>query len=158
MTGGIVRALAFTPDGARLVSAGDFGELYIWDFSTGRMQEPVPSRKRVQSVAVSPDGRLLAVGCSYPFAFASGAHPPAPAYVIGLPDGRVEHALAGHRVYVFAASFRPDGKRLATLGAEGTIRVWDTGSGKELLRFETRPGSLGLAYSPDGQWLVEFGA
>ena len=39
----------------------------------------------------------------------------------------------------------------------GEVRVWDAGSGKELLRFETRPGSSGLAYSPDGQRLVEIG-
>jgi serine/threonine protein kinase len=32
-----------------------------------------------QAVAVSPDGSLLAVGCSYPFAYQTDEHPPAPA-------------------------------------------------------------------------------
>ena len=65
--------------------------------------------------------------------------PPVPAYLISLPDGRVRHELDGHLRFVFAVAFRPDGNRLATFGEEGTIRVWDTGSGREL-----RAISLGL--------------
>ncbi len=54
---GIVRALAFSPDGAQLSSRGAPGEdLVVWDLSTGRIQARVPSASAVQSVAVSPDG------------------------------------------------------------------------------------------------------
>ncbi len=38
----------------------------------------------------------------------------------------------GTSLLVQAVAFRPDGKRLATIGEEGTIRVWDTGSGRQL--------------------------
>ncbi len=63
-------------------------------------------------------------------------------------------------------AFSPDGARLAALtkpaGAEvsraaGEIRIWDSGSGEERLRFETGPASAALAYSPDGKWLAEIG-
>src|SRR5262249_44907337 len=90
--------------------------------------------------------------------YKTGEHPPAPAYLIGLPEGRVRHALTGHSVYVHAVSFRPDGKRLATLGAEGTIRVWDTGSGRELraISLSTAPGVIGggIHWSPGGERLA----
>jgi WD40 repeat protein/predicted Ser/Thr protein kinase len=60
---GIVRALAFTPDGTRLVSGGDLGgELLVWDLSTGRIQGRVRSRTSVGPVAVSPDGARIAAG------------------------------------------------------------------------------------------------
>ena len=67
---------------------------------------------------------------------------------------------------VQSVAFSPDGSHLAALTrpagsddpkAAGEVRVWDAGSGKERLRFETRPGSSGLAYSPDGQRLAEIG-
>jgi WD40 repeat protein/serine/threonine protein kinase len=122
----------------------------------------LPTTAETHSLAVSPDGSLLAVGCCYPFAGASGEHPPAPAYVLGLPDGKVRHALAGHEVYVYAVSFRPDGKRLATLGGEGTIRVWDTASGQlvRAMDLSTSSGGVpyhewaGLHWSWDGRWLA----
>jgi WD40 repeat protein len=41
--------------------------------------------------------------------------------------------------------------------AFGEVNVCDAVSGKALLRFATRPGSAGLAYSPDGNRLVELG-
>ncbi len=63
--------------------------------------------------------------------------------------------------------FSPDGARLAALTKQagpvealrsaGEVRVWEAGTGRELLRFETRPGSCGLAYSPDGRRLAEIG-
>ena len=84
----------------------------------------------------------------------AGEAPPVPAYLISLPDGRVRHELAGHRRFVHAVAFRPDGKRLATLGDEGTIRVWDTGSGRELRAI--RPGRLG--YSSGGRCGAAAGA
>jgi WD40 repeat protein len=114
-------------------------------------------------VAVSPDGRLLAVGGGAPFTRDSGAVPPISAYLVSLPDGRVRHKLTGHKRLVHAVLFRPDGKRLATIGEEGVIRVWDTASGQELrvinpgVAFFQRngvPPSPILSWSPDGRQLA----
>ncbi len=124
----------------------------------------LPTTAQSFSVAVSPDGRLLAVGCWDPDAVtrtrARGESPPVPAYLISLPDGRVRHELAGHNLIVNAVAFRPDGRCLATLGSEGTIRVWDTGSGRpqRTISLGTR-GALSkigrrLSWSPDGRRLA----
>jgi WD40 repeat protein len=118
----------------------------------------LPTEAESQSLALSPDGRLLAVGCSDPYRI-GGEAPPVPAYVISLPDGRIRHELPGHSRFVHAVTFRPDGKWLATLGDEGTIRVWDAGSGRELRALNASTVGLGvelagLGWSPDGRRLA----
>ncbi len=42
---------------------------------------------------------------------------------------------------------------------DGTVRVWDLASGKELRRFSPNVGTLhGVSFSPDGKYLVTGGA
>ena len=66
-----------------------------------------------------------------------------------------------------SVAFSPDGARLAVLTAPigldvshsvREVRVWDSGSAKELLQLRgATTGSSGLAYSPDGGRLLEIG-
>ena len=72
----------------------------------------------------------------------------------------VRLALAGHGTRVLSATFSPDGRRLATIGDDGTTIVWDPDTGEEILRLpgSTVPGDLvtaqRVAYSPDGKLLA----
>jgi WD40 repeat protein/tRNA A-37 threonylcarbamoyl transferase component Bud32/tetratricopeptide (TPR) repeat protein len=123
----------------------------------------LPTNAQSFCVAMSPDGRTLAVGCWDPDAVNRSYTNPAeissvPGYLISLPDGQVQHELAGHNLAVVAVAFRPDGRRLATIGREGAIRVWDTSSGRQLNTISF--GSLnffyvsGLSWSADGRRLT----
>jgi WD40 repeat protein len=71
---GWATALSFTPDGRRLISGGDDGNLYVWDdLAWPSLAEPVwypgvvsNPQAAAQSVAYSPDGEKLAIGaCLY---------------------------------------------------------------------------------------------
>jgi Tol biopolymer transport system component len=66
----------------------------------------------------------------------------------------IQLTLRGHEGFVNSVAWRSDGKRLATASeSDGTVKVWDTESGKELL-------TLGhdlvndVAWSPDGKRLA----
>ena len=54
--------------------------------------------------------------------------------------------------------FSPDGKRLATANGDGTVKVWDTLTGKELLTVHCDPARWGgvkaVSFTPDGRWLA----
>jgi WD40 repeat protein len=58
-----VPALAFSPDGRILVSAGNDGAFQVWDVAGWRVRTIVQGlRSRVWTLAFSPDGRFLTSG------------------------------------------------------------------------------------------------
>jgi WD40 repeat protein len=58
---GLVTSLVFSPDGKRLVSAGEDGFVKLWDTRTGQEALTLGGHTgAVRSVAFSPDARLLA--------------------------------------------------------------------------------------------------
>jgi WD40 repeat protein len=60
--------------------------------------------------------------------------------------------LAGHSKYVTSLAYSPDGCRIATGGADGTLNLWDAATGTLIRRtHEGYPGHVGaVAFSPDG--------
>ena len=72
----------------------------------------------------------------------------------------IRRTLEGHGVSVLSADYSPNGKQLATIGADGTIILWNSGTGDEILRISgtTTPGDLvttqRIAFSPDGKFLI----
>jgi WD40 repeat protein len=54
--------------------------------------------------------------------------------------------------------FSPDGTRLATASGDGTVKIWDSESGEELLTLFGHTGRIfGLVISPDGTRLATAG-
>jgi WD40 repeat protein len=63
---GVLRALAFAPDGRTLASAGDDGDVRLWHVATAQELATWPLRAgpalRINAIAFSPDGAALAAG------------------------------------------------------------------------------------------------
>jgi WD40 repeat protein len=60
---GIVRALAFTPDGPTLASRSTDWSVRLWDVATGRERAALVGHTQdVYSLALTPDGKTLVEG------------------------------------------------------------------------------------------------
>jgi WD40 repeat protein len=148
---------SWSPDGERLACA-ERQHVTIWDVSAGKAVLQLPHRTRycVRVPAWSPDGRHIATVEQHSIKvwdLATGQE---------VPRFRLPATYNGHEAYPMGpwitAAWSPDGKWLACAGFPGTIRVWDTATGEEVLPLTGHDGVTGsLAWSPDSAWLASNG-
>ena len=71
--------------------------------------------------------------------------------------GQEQNRLDRHQGSVRSVVFSPDGKQLATSGADSTVRLWNL-SGKQLAELKAPQGSVwSVVFSPDGKQLATSG-
>jgi WD40 repeat protein len=75
--------------------------------------------------------------------------------IVDPRDGRQIQALAGHVGMIHDAGWSRDGTLLATTGFDETVRVWEIGSGRQILSVKPLPSyACSVAFSPDGRTVV----
>lgn len=145
--------LSFAAAG-RLLAAGIVDKkLIVWDV-TGKTERQLGTNARDYSlVKFSHDGRLLALSEGYTvriWELASGRELP----TLNVPNNGIISTQVGG----LFAGFSDDGRKVATGGFGTQTIVWDTATGKQLLRMNGRSNmAYDVAFSGDGLQLLSGG-
>ncbi|HUS67018.1 MAG TPA: protein kinase [Kofleriaceae bacterium] len=135
----------FSPDGARLATAGSDHDAFTWDAATGARTAALAHTGAARRIQYSPDGSMVLTASS------DGS-----ARLWDAATGRSLRALAEGVVTVQEALFSPDGRLALTLGVDDSVRLWRTSTGALVATLRgANPTSAitegaGCAFSPDG--------
>ncbi len=141
--------VALAPDGGGLVVGCQFHDVAVYRFATSTWRRRYVTGSYlviVLAVAYSPDGRALAAGLE------SGA-----LLILDEETLAVRARLEGHAGPVIGVTFSPDGRTVASVGSDRMIRLWDPETGQERLALPCERTGTRLAFSPDGQALLNWG-
>jgi WD40 repeat protein len=131
--------LLYTCEGQRFVFEGDPGAVSAWRVSDGRAVFKIPVQGRI--IAVSPDGRLLAVSDAQ--------------HSVRLYDARNGQAIGGpwpSLGRVWSLAFSPDSARLVASGWSAEVRVWTVANPA------AAPPAPRLLKHPRSTWAAAFSA
>src|SRR5262249_40545059 len=138
-----VLGVALSPDGSHAVSGGNDSTVRLWDVKTGKELHTGKAPGSVRCVAYAPDGRYVLSGHS-------GAGSDNLIRLWSVEDGQEVRSYRGHSSDVNAVAFLPDGRSFVSASMDGTVRLWELKTTKELRRMEHRGGAYDVAVSPDG--------
>jgi WD40 repeat protein len=149
-----VWCLAFTPDGATLITGGE-GRLRAWDVATGREAvtfgsvvseadgKPLP----FSSVAIMADGKTLCSG-----------HEDGTIRLWELATGKVKKVFRVTTARLECVVLSPDNQNVGYVLSSGRMGLWDLAAGKPRLRLAAgRAKAWCLAYSPSGKMIASGG-
>ncbi len=150
--------VAYHPDGKRLAVLNVRNAVTMWDADTGK---PGPEFRGLTGTAgeirpsfaitddgvmlFSPDGSRLVTAANQDHS----------ASVWDTESSRELFLLTGHRALVTGATFRPDGRQIATGDGNGVIKLWDAGTGRPEASIRGHDRRiLGLIFDPAGKSLA----
>lgn len=148
-----IYALAFSPDGQTLATAGYDRLIHLWSIPAKPNAKPVRTLKdhsdAVYGLSFHPDGQLLA---------SAGAD--RAVKVWDVASGRRLYTLGDPTDWVYAVAWSVDKKHLAAAGVDQSVRIWaaDRDGGKLVHSvFAHEKPIWRLAYTADGTTLYTVG-
>jgi len=137
----------WSPDGKLLTTLSVTGRISHWDAGTLERLGLLPAiDRRVFSYIYAPDESQLLVGGTGTI------------HRVRLHDGARLGILSGHGVAVVGLALAPNRDLLASSGAEGALRLWETGGWQQLREVPVQAGGvLALAWAPAGDQVAVSG-
>ena len=139
-----VNGIVFTPDGKSVVTAGYDATLRIWPL-TGGAPEIVTLPTPLNTVAVAPDGEIVAAGADGTVYFLTA-------------DGERKGEVDVGAVPIIAVTVSGDGKLVAAAGIRGSVAIIDRAA-RHVARTLVGPGLpvWSVAFFPDSRTLLTGG-
>jgi eukaryotic-like serine/threonine-protein kinase len=145
--GSALSLIGFDPSGERLAVCYQENTVavQIWNVASGAVLTDLFVPKiHIHTLTWHPDGERVAFGYSVP---ANRVE------IWNVVDRRQVATIEGHGQEVTGVSFHPDGNLLATLSFDGTVRLWNASTGKQLLLLTYQ---FQVKFSKDGNRLGFF--
>ena len=139
--------LAFSPDGATLVSGSQAGSICLWEVATGKKLRVVGNDDQwhaaVKAVAYSPDGQTLAAG-----GWEQTIHR------WDVATGKLRRPFVAHEGPIFNVAFSADNRKLLTAGYDGEGHAWSLASGREVVSVWTGKPCRCRSFLASGRMMV----
>ena len=137
-----VFTVAYSPDGASLVSGSKDGTILLWDTTTYQLKAELTGYS--DAIAFSPDSSTLAI-----------AGQDRKIRLWDAVSGEHKLTLTENTDEVYSLVFNPDGGTFAGIGGDSTIRLWDAVTGEHLQTITGHTRSVSsISFSPDGSRLA----
>jgi WD40 repeat protein len=155
------RCAALSPDGLMGVSGGSFGQLILWDVTTGKQLRKFNTKEHDDFIAVafSPDGKKVLSGSAQ---WLSGFDSHVFGQTLKLWDVATGDELRSFGNFiqpVESVAISPDGALALTGSADTPLRLWNIATGEEVHHFEGHSDTVwSVAFSPDGRFALSGSA
>jgi WD40 repeat protein len=157
-----VHSVRFTPDGKRLISAGEDGLILFWDVDNQTqvdMNLAGHPNIWVSNIAVNHDENRPLLASASCHAYQDEDCIQFEIYLWNTNTGELVQELVGSGDWISSMAFSPDDRLLAAGGYDWAVHLWQVGAGVEILPALAAHNAAvtGVAFSPDGRQLVSIG-
>jgi WD40 repeat protein len=144
----VVTTMDYSPDG-KLLAVSGYHEVLIHTLDGSAAPKRLIGRaQRIESLAFSPNGQILAVAGGTPSLFGE-------VQLWSVPDGKLLHSITLSYDTMFGVSFNGDGTLLAFGGADNRVRVAKVDTGELTMRMDAHSDwVLGTTFSLKDDHLI----